>query len=174
MKQVLNEKEITRIIRRMTHEIIEKNENINQLVFAGVQTRGLPLAKRIIENISQMENVQVELIPLDITNYRDDRDLSREKNDFLKRCLQYNVKDKAVIIVDDVMYTGRTARAAMEAILTLGRPSRIQLCVLIDRGHRELPIKADYVGKNIPTSRKERVNVKLLEEDGEDFVGIDI
>lgn len=174
MKQVLNEKEITRIIRRMTHEIIEKNENISQLVFAGVQTRGLPLAKRIIENISQMENVQVELIPLDITNYRDDRDLSREKNDFLKRCLQYNVKDKAVIIVDDVMYTGRTARAAMEAILTLGRPSRIQLCVLIDRGHRELPIKADYVGKNIPTSRKERVNVKLLEEDGEDFVGIDI
>lgn len=174
MKQVLNEKEITRIIRRMTHEIIEKNENISQLVFAGVQTRGLPLAKRIIENISQMENVQVELIPLDITNYRDDRDLSREKNDFLKRCLQYNVKDKAVIIVDDVMYTGRTARAAMEAILTLGCPSRIQLCVLIDRGHRELPIKADYVGKNIPTSRKERVNVKLLEEDGEDFVGIDI
>ncbi len=174
MKQVLNEKEITRIIRRMTHEIIEKNENISQLVFAGVQTRGLPLAKRIIENISQMENIQVELIPLDITNYRDDRDLSREKNDFLKRCLQYNVKDKAVIIVDDVMYTGRTARAAMEAILTLGRPSRIQLCVLIDRGHRELPIKADYVGKNIPTSRKERVNVKLLEEDGEDFVGIDI
>lgn len=174
MKQVLNEKEITRIIRRITHEIIEKNENISQLVFAGVQTRGLPLAKRIIENISQMENVQVELIPLDITNYRDDRDLSREKNDFLKRCLQYNVKDKAVIIVDDVMYTGRTARAAMEAILTLGRPSRIQLCVLIDRGHRELPIKADYVGKNIPTSRKERVNVKLLEEDGEDFVGIDI
>ena len=143
-------------------------------MFAGVQTRELPLAKRIIENISQMENVQVELIPLDITNYRDDRDLSREKNDFLKRCLQYNVKDKAVIIVDDVMYTGRTARAAMEAILTLGRPSRIQLCVLIDRGHRELPIKADYVGKNIPTSRKERVNVKLLEEDGEDFVGIDI
>lgn len=174
MKQVLNEKEITRIIRRMTHEIIEKNEHISQLVFAGVQTRGLPLAKRIIENISQMENVQVELIPLDITNYRDDRDLSREKNDFLKRCLQYNVKDKTVIIVDDVMYTGRTARAAMEAILTLGRPSRIQLCVLIDRGHRELPIKADYVGKNIPTSRKERVNVKLLEEDGEDFVGIDI
>lgn len=174
MKQVLNEKEITRIIRRMTHEIIEKNENISQLVFAGVQTRGLPLAKRMIENISQMENAQIELIPLDITNYRDDRDLSREKNDFSKRCLQYNVKDKTVIIVDDVMYTGRTARAAMEAILTLGRPSRIQLCVLIDRGHRELPIKADYVGKNIPTSRKERVNVKLFEEDGEDFVGIDI
>ena len=130
MKQVLNEKEITRIIRRMTHEIIEKNENISQLVFAGVQTRGLPLAKRIIENISQMENVQVELIPLDITNYRDDRDLSREKNDFLKRCLQYNVKDKAVIIVDDVMYTGRTARAAMETILTFSKYSSLPFATI--------------------------------------------
>ena len=173
MKRILNEKELSRTLRRITHEMIEKNNGANHLVFAGVQTRGVPIAERIIQNIESMEDIDLDLIPLDITEFRDDRDLEDERVVFRKKSKEFSVDNKSVIIVDDVIYTGRTARAAMEAILSLGRPSQIQLCVLVDRGHRELPIKADYVGKNIPSSHSEKVKVHLKEIDGEDNVTIE-
>lgn len=173
MKKILDASEMSRTFRRMTHEILEKNNGVEDIVFAGVVTRGVPIAVRISKNIEQMENVMIQTIPLDITRFRDDNDLNRETVYFSSKSSDYNVHNKTVIIVDDVMYTGRTARAAMEAVLALGRPKRIQLLVLIDRGHRELPIKPDFVGKNIPTSHNERVTVKLLEEDGVDLVAIE-
>lgn len=173
MKKILDASEMSRTLKRMTHEILEKNNGVSDIIFAGVVTRGVPIAARISKNIEQMENVKVQTIPLDITRFRDDIDLKGESVYFSSKSSEYDVHDKTVIIVDDVMYTGRTARAAMEAVLALGRPKRIQLLVLIDRGHRELPIKPDYVGKNIPTSRDERVMAKLFEEDGVDLVAIE-
>ena len=158
---IMDEAAISRALVRIAHEIIEHNRGCSGLCLIGIKRRGEPLAKRIAHNISQIEGIELPVGALDITMYRDDltqiADLPQLKNTYV----EFSITDKKVIIVDDVMYTGRTVRAAIEAIFSMGRPAQIQLAILIDRGHRELPFKADYVGKNIPTSRNEIVKVKL-------------
>ena len=161
---------ITRSLKRVSHEILEKNENINDVVIVGIRTRGAYLAKRLVDFIQVFEGIDVPLGELDITKYRDD--LSREMKDVIVNQSNVPMKldGKTVILVDDVLYTGRTIRAALEAVLEFGRPKNIQLAVLIDRGHRELPIRADYVGKNIPTALSEKVQVYMTEIDESDSV----
>lgn len=149
-----------RTIRRMTHEIIERNANLNEIVLLGVLKNGVPLAESIKHNISVFEGVEVACYNLDISGYRDDVHLTN----FPK--FTVDITGKSVVIVDDVLFTGRTVRAAMDAIVDAGRPSSIQLAVLIDRGHRELPIRADYVGKNVPTNGKEVVKVDFIDNSG--------
>lgn len=166
---ILNESDMDRVIKRISHEILERNKGSENLVIIGLQKRGVPLAGRIAENIEQFEGNKVPAGKLDITFYRDDYD-RRIKSDIRKTEIPFDIRDKNVILVDDVLFTGRSIRAALDAIIDLGRPRTIQLVVLIDRGHRELPIRADYVGKNLPTSRNEQVSVKLKETDGEDSV----
>ena len=150
----------------MSHQIIEKNNGVNNLCLIGIKTRGVPLAERIAANIKRIENVDVEVGQLDITLYRDD--LSKVNSDPIVNStnIPFSIEKKIVVLVDDVIFTGRTARAALDALMSLGRPAKIQLCELIDRGHSELPIKANYVGKNIPTSLSEVVMVQLAEIDG--------
>lgn len=159
-----------RALFRISHEIIEKNKGANNLVLLGIHTRGIPMAKRLKKYIYNIEGIDIPFDVIDITLYRDDLSeivpLPESKNTNLK----VEVKGKNVVLCDDVLYTGRTARAAIEAVLKAGRPQSIQLAVLIDRGHRELPIRADYVGKNIPTSVNELVSVKFMETDGENAV----
>ncbi len=162
---IMDKESIRRALLRITHEILEHNKDVNSLVLVGIKTRGVYLAQRIAQNIKAIEGVDVPVQFLDVTPYRDD--VTRE---LPKQNLHLEVADKNVIIVDDVLYTGRTVRAAMDALIDYGRPATIQLAVLIDRGHRELPIRPDYVGKNTPTSRKERVAVRLEEVDGIDEV----
>ncbi|MEG1520550.1 MAG: bifunctional pyr operon transcriptional regulator/uracil phosphoribosyltransferase PyrR [Clostridia bacterium] len=161
---------IDRTITRIAHEIIEQNANLNEVVIVGIKTRGIPLAKRLIDKIQQFENVSIPLGECDITLYRDDLTELKDTPTLNSTKIDFEIKDKIVILVDDVLYTGRTARAAIEAIMALGRPKKIQFAVLIDRGHRELPIRADYVGKNIPTSNDECVAVSLIETDKEESV----
>lgn len=169
---LLDEKAIKRSLIRISHEIIEKNKGVEDIVLIGIKRRGYPLAERISECIENIEGIKVPVGSLDITLYRDDltniSEMPKVKNDQL----DLEVKGKKVIIVDDVLYTCRTARAAIDAIIDLGRPSAIQLAVLIDRGHKELPIKADYVGKNVPTSKDEIVKVEIEEIDENDSVKI--
>jgi pyrimidine operon attenuation protein/uracil phosphoribosyltransferase len=153
MRKLIDQEKMHRTIRRISHEIIEKNTNLEDIILLGVLTKGVPLAEIIRENIERIENISIATHQLDISGYRDDRVVE----DFQK--LDIDVDGKTVIIVDDVLFTGRTVRASMDAIIDLGRPSKIQLAVLIDRGHRELPIRADYVGKNMPTSKDELVRV---------------
>lgn len=167
---ILDEKAIKRTLTRIAHEIIEKNKGVEDIVLIGIKRRGVPLAKRIAELIQKFEDVEVKIGSVDITLYRDDLSEVNEQPILNKDILALEVKDKKVILVDDVLYTGRTARAALEAIIDKGRPAKIQLAVLVDRGHRELPIRADYVGKNVPTSKKELVLVKVQEFDDEDSV----
>lgn len=162
---IMDRESIRRALLRITHEILEHNKDVGSLVLVGIKTRGVYLAQRIAQNIRAIEGIEVPVQFLDVTPYRDD--VTRE---LPKQNLHLDVADKNVIIVDDVLYTGRTVRAAMDALIDYGRPSTIQLAVLIDRGHRELPIRPDYVGKNAPTSRKERVAVHLEEIDGVDEV----
>ena len=172
-KVIMDSAAIARSVARMSHEIIEKNPDAAEsLCLVGVRRRGVPLAKRIAENIKKFYGVDVPCGELDITLYRDDLTAVAEEPQIKGSSVGFSVKDKTVVIVDDVIFTGRTARAAIDALLSLGRPSKIQLAVLIDRGHRELPIRADYVGKNIPTSRSERVAVQLPEFDGDTSVKI--
>ena len=161
---IMDEQAIKRAIIRITHEIIEKNKGANNLVLIGIKTRGWPLALRIKEAIKDIEGVDVQAYPLDITFYRDDyeKDIEAPKS---VESFTFDIKDKSVILVDDVLYTGRTVRAALDAIVDKGRPKDVQLAVLIDRGHRELPIRADFIGKNVPTSHTERVKVYLEELD---------
>jgi pyrimidine operon attenuation protein / uracil phosphoribosyltransferase len=160
---------IDRSLRRISHEILERNaSNLDGLALVGVLTRGVPLARRISENIRMFEGIEVPVGSLDITLHRDD--LSDEEPEVRGTHVPFEVAGRTVVLVDDVLYTGRTARAAMDALLELGRPAAIRLAILVDRGHRELPIRADYVGKNVPTSREERVLVNLMETDGEDGV----
>ena len=163
---LLDEQALLRAVRRISHEIVERNKGTDSLVLVGIKRRGLPLAKMICDNIAAIESVTLPLDALDIKFYRDD--LSEISTLPLLRGepLKIDVTGKKVILVDDVLYTGRTARAAIEAIFSVGRPAQIQLAVLIDRGHRELPIRADYIGKSIPTSRSEAVAVFLPEFDG--------
>lgn len=163
---LLDEITLNRAIVRMAHEIIEKNKGIEDVVLVGIRTRGVPMAKRIAENIKRIEGVDVRIGSIDITHYRDDRDIN-ERTSVNATEIDFDIHNKNVILCDDVLFTGRTARAGIEALLHFGRPKTIQLAVLIDRGHRELPIRADYVGKNIPTSLQESVSVKFEEIDGE-------
>lgn len=160
---LMDEAALMRAVRRISHEIVERNKGTENLVLVGIKSRGIPLAKMIRENILALEGVELPLETLDTSLYRDDI----EKPDSAPPVpLSTDVTGKRIVLVDDVLYTGRTARAAIEAVFSMGRPARIQLAVLIDRGHRELPIRADYIGKNIPTSHSEAVAVFLPEFDG--------
>lgn len=164
--RIMSSEDIDRALIRLSHQIIEKNNGVNNLCLIGIKTRGVPLAERIAANIKRIENVDVEVGQLDITLYRDD--LSKVNSDPIVNStnIPFSIEKKIVVLVDDVIFTGRTARAALDALMSLGRPAKIQLCELIDRGHSELPIKANYVGKNIPTSLSEVVMVQLTEIDG--------
>jgi pyrimidine operon attenuation protein / uracil phosphoribosyltransferase len=167
--RVLTPDGIDRSLRRISHEILERNaSNLDGLALVGVLTRGAPLARRISGNIRLFEGLEVPVGSLDITLHRDD--LADEEPKARGSHVPFEVAGRTIALVDDVLFTGRTARAAMDALLELGRPAAIQLAILVDRGHRELPIRADYVGKNVPTSLAERVLVHLTETDGEDGV----
>jgi len=167
--QVLTQDGLDRSLRRISHEILERNASqLDRLALVGVLTRGAPLARRISENVRQFEGLNVPVGSLDITLHRDD--LAGEDPDLRGSDIPFDVTGRTVVLVDDVLYTGRTARAAMDALLELGRPAAIRLAILVDRGHRELPIRADHVGKNVPTSHEDRVLVNLMETDGEDGV----
>ena len=169
---ILDDKSLNRTLTRIAHEIIEKNKGVSDVVLIGIKRRGVPLAKRLRDLIYNIEGVEVIIDEVDITFYRDDLTTIKSQPIVNSNNITVNVKDKNVVLVDDVLYTGRTARAAMEAVIKSGRPKTIQLAILIDRGHRELPIRADYVGKNIPTSNKEMVSVEVVEIDGSDSVRI--
>lgn len=168
-KIVLTEDEIRRTLKRIAHEILEKNKGPQGIALVGIWTRGAFLAERLSGLISEIEGVTVPTGTLDVTFYRDDLRLKGLKTPG-KTQIDFPVDDVKIVLVDDVLYTGRTVRAALNAITDFGRPAQIQLAVLVDRGHRELPVKADYVGKNIPTSRSEEVKVYLKEIDGKDLV----
>ncbi|MCT8976058.1 bifunctional pyr operon transcriptional regulator/uracil phosphoribosyltransferase PyrR [Clostridium sp. CX1] len=168
---ILDEKGIQRTLTRISHEIIEKNKGIEDVILVGIKRRGYPLAQRIAKIIEQIEGTKVPVESVDITLYRDDLSKLGE-HPIVKDGNLINVKDKKVILVDDVIYTGRTVRAAIDAVIHSGRPKMIQLAVLVDRGHRELPIRSDYVGKNIPTSKGEIVSVEIKEFDDCDSVKI--
>ena len=168
--EIMDEKALDRALTRIAHEIIERNKGVEELVVIGIKTRGITLAKRLCDKIKAIEGTEVPLGALDITSYRDDiKDLEDIPLEDLTE-VNFELAGKKVILVDDVLYTGRTVRAAMDAIVDIGRPLNIQLAVLIDRGHRELPIRADYVGKNVPTSRSEMVIVNVMEADDKDGV----
>lgn len=164
--QLLDEVAINRALTRISFEITEKAEDINDLVLVGIKTRGVPMANRIIDKIYEHNNIKPSVASLDITFYRDDLSKLSDMPTVSNKLPDIDVTNKEVVLVDDVIYTGRTIRAAIEAIFQIGRPKKISLAILVDRGHRELPIKADYVGKNVPTSRSENVKVKLMETDG--------
>ncbi|MFH0847672.1 MAG: bifunctional pyr operon transcriptional regulator/uracil phosphoribosyltransferase PyrR [Chloroflexota bacterium] len=169
-KAIMNAEEIRRTLARIAHEILEQNKTTSELVLVGMYTRGVPLARRLAENIERFENGKVPVGALDATLHRDDLPLVGNKLKIKQTDIPVAIDGKAVILVDDVLYTGRTVRAAMDALIDLGRPKSIQLVVLIDRGHREMPIRADYVGRNIPSSRREEIQVHLTEVDGTDEV----
>lgn len=170
--QILDHEGIRRALVRIAHEIIERNKGTENLALIGIRRRGVPLAERLAKKILEIEGSSVPVGVLDITLYRDDLSTLNPQPVVHQTQVDFPVAGKRIVLVDDVLYTGRTVRAAMDAIMDLGRPKVIQLAVLIDRGHRELPIRADYVGKNVPTSRREVVAVRLLEIDGEDRVVI--
>ncbi len=163
--QIMDEKAMNRALTRIAHEIIEKNKGISNVVLVGIQRRGVPLAQRLADRIREYENIDVPVGILDITLYRDDLSTLAEQPVLNSTDIPFDINGKVVVMVDDVLYTGRTARAAMDALIDMGRPTAIQFAVLIDRGHRELPIRADYVGKNVPTSKNEVVNVQVIEFD---------
>jgi pyrimidine operon attenuation protein / uracil phosphoribosyltransferase len=170
--KIMDEDDIARALTRISHEIVEKNRGARDVILMGIRTRGAPLAKRIAELIKKIDSVQVPVGILDITLYRDDLQLVAKQPVVGKTELAADIEGKVIVLVDDVLFTGRTIRAAMDEIVDFGRPKSIQLAVLIDRGHRELPIRADYVGKNVPTSAKEAITVKVREQDGEDAVSV--
>jgi len=165
-KVVMDEKGIERALARIAHEILERNKGVEDLVILGIPTRGYELALRLKKAIEEIERVNVPAGAVDATLYRDDIGIKRDQPPLKKMDIPVSIDNKKIVMVDDVLYTGRTIRAAMNALMDFGRPLSIQLAVLIDRGHRELPIKADYIGKNIPTSLKEDVKVHLKEIDG--------
>ncbi|GAX02020.1 bifunctional pyr operon transcriptional regulator/uracil phosphoribosyltransferase PyrR [Secundilactobacillus silagei] len=173
-KVVVDAMAMQRALTRITYEIIEHNKGIDGLVILGIKTRGVYLAQRIASRLKQLENASVPVGELDVTQYRDDIEHDAQDVDptVTVSKIDFPVTDKKVILVDDVLYTGRTIRAAMSAIMDLGRPKQINLAVLVDRGHRELPIRADFVGKNIPSSQQERIKVSVSEIDGQDSVEI--
>jgi pyrimidine operon attenuation protein/uracil phosphoribosyltransferase len=174
MPQVMDADRMNRALTRIAHEILERNRGTHELALVGIRTRGVPLARRIARSLSHINGDEVPTGSLDITLYRDD--LMRHAvgpQPVLRRTeIPFSIDDRRILLVDDVLYTGRTIRAALDALIDFGRPRAIQLVVLVDRGHRELPIKADYVGKNVPTSRRESIQVRLQEVDGHDEVVI--
>lgn len=171
---ILDEQAIDRALTRIAHEIIERNKGIEDCILVGIKTRGAYLAKRLAGKIEQIEGVMIRTGELDITLYRDDLLMKYNNHEphVHQVDIEHDVKDRKVVLVDDVLYTGRTVRAAMDAVMDLGRPAQIQLAVLVDRGHRELPIRPDFVGKNIPTSSSEQVVVSVQEADEKDSVSI--
>jgi pyrimidine operon attenuation protein/uracil phosphoribosyltransferase len=170
--QVLDDGALDRALTRIAHEILERNDGAKDLAFVGLRTRGVTLAQRLAAKIARIDGATLPVGTLDITLYRDDLDL-RGAPVIRGTDIPFSIKNKTVVLVDDVLFTGRTVRAALDALIDLGRPRSIQLATLIDRGHRELPIRPDYVGKNLPTSRRESVAVRLKEHDGEDRVVIE-
>lgn len=170
--QVMDAEAMRRALVRMAHELLERNKSADHLALVGIRTRGVVLAQRLAKTVADIERVQVPLGTLDITRYRDDRP-HRGAPTVRPAALPFNVAEKTIVLVDDVLYTGRTVRAALDALMDLGRPAGIQLAVLVDRGHRELPIRPDYVGKNLPTSSREHVAVRVQELDGTDAVVIE-
>jgi pyrimidine operon attenuation protein/uracil phosphoribosyltransferase len=170
--QIIDAEGLDRILTRMAHEILEKNKGSHNLVLMGMRTRGEFLAKRIAKKIKQIDNVDLPFGVLDVTLYRDDFRTRLKQPEVSVSNITFDINEKDIILVDDVLFTGRTVRSALNAVMDMGRPSSIQLCILIDRGHRELPIRADYVGKNIPTSQDEEIKVKMKEHDGEDAIYI--
>ncbi len=171
-RKILSAEDISRVLQRLTHEILEKNEDPGEFVLIGIQTRGVYLAKRIQAAIKDIKNIEIPLGVLDITLYRDDLTAIGPNPVVKETKINFDLNDKKVILIDDVLFTGRTVRAALDEIMDFGRPKSIQLLALIDRGHRELPVRADFVGKNIPTSRPESVEVKLREIDEKDEVAV--
>lgn len=169
---LLDQAAMDRALTRIAHEILERNNGGDDLVLVGIKTRGVPLAKRLQSKIEKIESLKVPIGELDITMYRDDVEKDVQDPELLSANIDVDLVNKTVILVDDVLFTGRTVRAAMDAIMDIGRAAQIQLAVLIDRGHRELPIRADFVGKNIPTSSNEKIVVRLTEEDTNDEVSI--
>ncbi|MGT2846664.1 bifunctional pyr operon transcriptional regulator/uracil phosphoribosyltransferase PyrR [Streptococcus massiliensis] len=164
-KEVVDELTMKRAITRITYEIIERNKDLNKIVLVGIKTRGVFIARRIQERLAQLENIDVPVGELDTKPFRDDVKVEEDTT-----AVPVDITDRDVILVDDVLYTGRTIRAAIDNLVSLGRPSRVSLAVLVDRGHRELPIRADYVGKNIPTSQTEEIVVEMSELDGQDRI----
>lgn len=169
---LLDDKAIKRSLIRISHEIIERNKGAKDIILVGIKSRGYPLAERISNEIFKIEGIKVPVGSVDITAYRDDIENSSENIEVKSINLDVSFEGRTIILVDDVLYTCRTVRAAIDAIMDEGRPKAIQLAVLIDRGHKELPIRADYVGKNIPTSRNEKIAVHIVEIDKEDSVKI--
>lgn len=169
-KVLLDDAAINRVLTRIAHEILEANKGAQDMVLLGIETRGVPLAKRLAEKIKLIEGVEVDVKKVNITYYRDDLQKKYDQPFTSGNDLTDELNGKTVVLVDDVIYTGRTVRAAMDAIMDVARPNYIRLATLIDRGHRELPIRPDYVGKNIPTSKKEIVHVKIKEVDGDNIV----
>ncbi|WP_165006602.1 MULTISPECIES: bifunctional pyr operon transcriptional regulator/uracil phosphoribosyltransferase PyrR [unclassified Enterococcus] len=171
-KEVVDQVTMKRALTRITYEIIERNHSIQDIVLVGIKTRGIYIAARIAERLQQLENIEVPVGELDITLYRDDKKETPEEPEWHSSDIPVSLEGKEVILIDDVLYTGRTIRAAMDAVMDFGRPRKISLAVLVDRGHRELPIRADYVGKNIPTSKAEEIIVEMQELDGQDRIMI--
>jgi pyrimidine operon attenuation protein/uracil phosphoribosyltransferase len=167
---LLNRADIRRALTRIAHEIAERNQGTAELVLVGMRTRGVPLARRLARILADIEGRPVPVGELDVTLYRDDLAVRGLRPALQQTDIPVDITGKVVVLVDDVLYTGRTVRAALDALMDFGRPRRVQLAVLVDRGHRELPIRADYVGKNVPTSRREEVQVRLEEVDGTDEV----
>ena len=165
--QIMDENAMKRALMRLSHEIVEKNKVAANLVFVGIRRRGEPIAERVRDNVAVIEGIRVPCGSIDIKFYRDDLSTVAESPEIRRASLPFDVNGRDVVLFDDVLYTGRTARAAIEAVFSCGRPKTIQLAILVDRGHRELPIRADFVGKNLPTSRSELVEVRLPEYDGE-------
>jgi pyrimidine operon attenuation protein / uracil phosphoribosyltransferase len=171
-KILLNSSDIERALVRIAHEIVERNKGAGNIAFVGIKTRGVPIAQRLASIIQDMEHVATPVGSLDISLYRDDVSSLSFKHVVQQTYVPFDITNKQVILVDDVFYTGRSIRAALDALMDLGRPETIQLAVLIDRGHRELPIRADFVGKNIPTARTEEIKVYLSETDAVDRVAV--
>lgn len=171
-KNIMTPQDIRRSLARVAHEIIERNKTTKSLILVGMRTRGVPLANRLAANMEDLEGSKIPVGALDISYYRDDIPSLNQKPTVQHTEIPISIDDNSVVLVDDVLYTGRSIRAAMDALIDIGRPRSIQLAVLVDRGHRELPIRADYVGKNIPSSRDEEIKVRLIETDGIDEVVI--
>jgi pyrimidine operon attenuation protein/uracil phosphoribosyltransferase len=172
-RPIMTADDLRRAVVRISHEIVEKHGGTEHLAIVGIQRRGVPLAHRVAESIAQNERVRLPVGALDITFYRDDLSMVAHQPIVKGTDLPFDINGQTIVIVDDVLYTGRTARAAMDALMDFGRPAAIRLAVLVDRGHRELPIRADHVGKNVPTSRDEIIRVHVVEFDGIDEVLID-
>ena len=173
-KIIMTPDDIRRTLARIAHEIIERHKTVEHLILVGIHTRGVPLAYRLAGNIERLEGIKMPVGSLDISPYRDDRNANNHNSKMVinNTTIPVSIENKNIVLVDDVLYTGRSIRAAMDALVDLGRPQSIQLAVLIDRGHRELPIRADYIGKNVPSSRGEEIQVRMVETDSTDEVAI--